>query len=220
MKWLNNKNESTYPEYWSRYESLFLDTKQNDINSSTYVVLDTETTGFNYDKDRMLCIGAVKVTDGYIDVNTAFEIYIKQDYYDEDAVKIHGILRNERIETISEEEAIILFLDYIKDSILVAHHAFFDITMINVALDRLQLPELKNKVLDTMFIYKATRLKSNTSDAKKKYSLDDLAENYDIDLSDRHTASGDALITALAFLRSVHFLVKTKDFTLKDLLKL
>lgn len=220
MKWIKNKNSRTSPEYWSRYESLFLKTKQHDINSSTYVVLDTETTGFDYDKDRVLCIGAVKIVDGYIDVNTAFEIYIKQDYFDEDSVKIHGILRNERIETVSEEEAIILFLDYIKDSILVAHHAIFDITMINIVLSRLQLPELKNKVLDTMLIYKETLLKSNTLDAKKKYSLDELAENYDIDLSDRHNASGDALITALAFLKSVHFLVKMKNFTLKDLLKL
>ena len=217
MKWMFNKDERTYPEYWSRYESAFLETKPQDIDTSTYVVLDTETTGFNYDKDRMLCIGAVKIKEGYIDISSAFEIYIKQDYFDENAVKIHGILKHDTFETVTEEEAIILFLDYIKDSILVAHHAFFDITMINTALNRLQLPELKNKVLDTMHIFCATRLHL---DPKKKYSLDELAEHYDIDLSDRHNASGDALITAIAFIRSVHFLVKTKDFTLKDLLKL
>ncbi|WP_253256228.1 PolC-type DNA polymerase III domain-containing protein [Formosa algae] len=44
-----------------------------------------------------------------------------------------------------------------------------------------------------------------------------MAEHYDIDLSDRHNASGDALITAIAFIRSVHFLVKNKNYTLKDL---
>ena len=214
MKWMFNKNERTYPEYWSRYESSFLESKPQDIKSSTYVVLDTETTGFNYDKDRILCIGAVKIIDGYIDVNTAFEIYIKQDYFDENSVQIHGLLKHDTFKTITEEEALILFLDYIKDSILVAHHAFFDITMINTALNRLELPELKNKVLDTMHIFRST--KANL-ELNKKYSLDELAEYYDIDLSDRHNASGDALITAIAFIRSVHFLVKSKEFTLKDL---
>ncbi|MHA7944410.1 3'-5' exonuclease [Formosa sp. 3Alg 14/1] len=220
MKWLFSNKEKSYPEYWTTYESLFTTAKQEDIHTSTYVVLDTETTGFNYDKDRMLCIGAVKIIDGVIDVSTAFEIYLKQDYFDKNTVKIHGILKNDKFETLSEEDAIILFLEYIKDSILVAHHAFFDINMINMALSRLELPQLKNKVLDTMHIFRATRIKSNLLDPNKKYSLDEVAEFYDIDLSDRHTASGDALITAIAFIRSIHFLIKTKAYTLKDLLKL
>ncbi|WP_434035889.1 3'-5' exonuclease [Formosa sp. 4Alg 33] len=220
MKWLFSNKEKSYPEYWTTYESLFTTAKQEDIHTSTYVVLDTETTGFNYDKDRILCIGAVKIIDGVIDVSTAFEIYLKQDYFDKNTVKIHGILKNDKFETLSEEDAIILFLEYIKDSILVAHHAFFDINMINMALSRLELPKLKNKVLDTMLIFRATRIKSNLLDPNKKYSLDEVAEFYDIDLSDRHTASGDALITAIAFIRSIHFLIKTKAYTLKDLLKL
>ncbi|QDO94763.1 3'-5' exonuclease [Formosa sediminum] len=218
MKWLFNKNENSYPDYWTRYNACFLDAKPIDINTATYVVLDTETTGFNYDKDKILCIGAVKIIDGSIDISTAFEIYIKQDYFDEDSVKIHGIIKNERIETVSEEEAVVMFLEYIEDAILVAHHAFYDITMINKALQRLELPKLKNSVVDTMFIYKATRTNSTTIDAKKKYTLDELAENYDIDLSDRHNAAGDALITALAFIKAVSFLVKNKNYTLKELL--
>ena len=217
MKWLFNKNEKNYPDYWLRYNAHFSEPKLTDINSSTYVVLDTETTGFNYDKDRVLCIGAVKIIDGYIDISTAFEIYIKQDYFNEKTVEIHGLIKNERIQTVSEEEAVVLFLDYIEDAILVAHHAFYDLTMINKAMERLELPELKNQVLDTMFIYKATRPNTTGLESKKKYTLDELAEHYDIDLSDRHNASGDALITAIAFIRSVHFLVKNKNYTLKDL---
>ncbi|CDF78950.1 DNA polymerase III epsilon subunit [Formosa agariphila KMM 3901] len=220
MKWLFNKTENTHPEFWTNYESLFLEQKEGDITASTYVILDTETTGFNYDKDRMLSIGAVKIINGYIDISTAFEIYIKQDYFDENTVQIHGILKNDKFETVTEDEAIVLFLDYIKDSILVAHNAYFDIGMINAAFKRHGLPELKNKVLDTMHLFRATRTKSTVIPPKKTYSLEDLAEHYDIDLSDRHTASGDALITALAFLKSIHFLIKTKNYTLKELFKL
>lgn len=221
IKWLFKKpKQKSYPDYWMRYESLFEEPKNTEIDTTRFIVLDTETTGFNYDTDRMLCIGALEIKDNNIDIKNTFEIYIKQTYFNAETVPIHGIIKNEKFKTYSEEEALILFLDYIKDAVLVAHHAFFDITMINEGLNRLGLPKLKNKVLDTMHIYKETRIKSNLIDQKKRYTLDEIAENYDIDVSDRHTAAGDALITAIAFLKSVQILIKTKDYTLKKLFKL
>lgn len=221
IKWLfKNPEKKSYPDYWIRYEALFSAPKNTEIHNTTFVVLDTETTGFNYASDRMLCIGALKINDNNIDIKDVFEIYIKQEYFNAETVPIHGIIKNEKFKTYTEEEALILFLDYIKDAVLVAHHAFFDITMINEGLKRLDLPPLKNKVLDTMHVYKETRIKSNLIDQKKRYTLDEIAENYDIDVSDRHTAAGDALITAIIFLRSVQHLIKTKHYTLKKLFKL
>lgn len=221
IRWLfSNPKQKSYPDYWKRYEALFEEPKDTEIPTTNFVVLDTETTGFDYNADRMLCIGALKLLNNEIDLKDVFEIYIKQDYFNEETVAIHGIIKNEKFKTYTEEEAIILFLDYIKDSVLVAHHAFFDITMINEALKRLGLPRLKNRVLDTMDVYKETRIKSNLIDQKKKYTLDEIAENYDIDVSDRHTAAGDALITAIIFERAVQELIKTKNYTLKKLFKL
>ncbi|MGG5486964.1 3'-5' exonuclease [Gaetbulibacter sp. PBL-D1] len=219
LSFFNKKPTPEYPKYWLDYEALFATTKRSELHNTRFVVLDTETTGFDYEKDRVLCIGAVDVFNNEINVANAFEVYIKQEHFNENTVEIHGIIKNERIETTTEEDALKLFLNYIGNSILVAHHARFDITMINKMLLRHNLPKLKNRVLDTVNLYRATRIKSNLI-KQDKYTLDEIAENYVLDVSDRHTAAGDALLTAIIFLKTTTILKNNKGLTLKKMFKL
>ncbi len=215
MDWLFNKK--TYPQYWIDYENHFDRKRKKQIQSSRFVVLDTETTGFDYEVDRLLCMGAVSIENNEIRVMQVFEVYIKQDHFNPKTVEIHGIIHHTKTKTHTEEDAIIQFLNYIKDSVLVAHHAVFDIKMINTALRRMGLPKLKNQVLDTTDLYNKTKVKSNFINQNKKYTLDDIAEDYSLDLSDRHTAAGDALITALIFLKTTSILNKSKSFKLASI---
>ncbi len=213
MDWPFKKK--TYPEYWKSYEGHFDNKKAITLEHSRFVILDTETTGFDYILDRLLSIGAVSISKNEIAVADAFEIYIKQERFNPDTVQIHGIVKNSKVHCLTEEQAIIQFLDYIRDAVLVAHHAVFDIKMINSALERLDLPKLKNKVVDTMDLYAKTRIKSNFISQNKSYSLDEIAETYSINLADRHTAAGDALITALIFLKTTSILNKSKTLKLE-----
>ena len=119
----------------------------------------------------------------------------------------------------NELEALQQFISFVGDSIIVAHHTIFDITMINKALERNGLPMLKNKTLDTATLYKKTLLKSPLLDRKDNYSLDDLADKFDISKKDRHTAMGDAYITAIAFLKILKKMEEKKEITLKELFK-
>ncbi|HCO82254.1 MAG TPA: 3'-5' exonuclease, partial [Arenibacter sp.] len=121
---------------------------------------------------------------------------------------------------ISESAAMEELLGFLNNAIIVAHHAIFDITMINRALERNGLPRLKNKVLDTSHLYKKTLLTSNVFKKKEHYSLDELAEKFDISKKDRHTALGDAYITAIAFLKIRNRLKGKGQLRLKDLLKM
>lgn len=178
------------------------------IESCRFVVLDTETTGFDYENDRILCIGALVLQNGIIEINNSFEHYMDQDHYDKNSAHIHGILRSDVLHHRSELQVLQLFLDYLGDSIIVAHHTFFDVTMINKALARHGLPELANKKIDTAYLYKETLIKSYLFERKDQYSLDDLADKFDISKKDRHTALGDAYITAIAFLKIIK---KLKD---------
>lgn len=190
------------------------------IESTRFVVLDTETTGFDYENDRMLCIGAISLQDGVIAIPEGFEMYIHQEHYDENSVHIHGILKDLVNNKPSELEVLKHFLVFLGNSIIVAHHTVFDITMINRALERNGLPTLTNKTLDTAFLYKKTLIKSNLLEYKDHYTLDDLADKYDISKKDRHTAMGDAYITAIAFLKILKKLKDKKrkgEFLLKDL---
>lgn len=171
------------------------------IESARFVVLDTETTGFDYITDRILCIGAIVLQNGTINLQDGFEHYIDQEHFDKSSVQIHGIIRSDVLDHKSEIQVLQLFLDYLGDSIIVAHHTLFDVTMINNALERNGLAKLTNKTLDTAVLYKKTLIKSNLLERKDHYSLDDLADKFDISKKDRHTAMGDAYITAIAFLK-------------------
>ncbi len=191
----------------------------NDIDTVRFVVLDTETTGFDYTTDRILCIGAIVLQNNTIPINGSFEVYIQQEHYDQATAKIHGILKEFVIDRPTELQALQQFLDFLGDSIVIAHHTIFDITMINKALERNGLPELKNKTLDTAVLYKKTLLVSNLLERKENYSLDELADKFDISKKDRHTAMGDAYITAIAFLKILNKLRERKEITLRQLFK-
>jgi DNA polymerase-3 subunit epsilon len=190
-----------------------------EINTTRFVVLDTETTGFDYENDRMLCIGAIVLQNNIISIQDSFEVFIDQVHYNKATAEIHGILREQVLDRPKELAALQQFLTFLGDSIIVAHHTKFDVTMINKALERNGLPELKNRTLDTAILYKKTLIISHLLDRKDHYSLDDLADKFDISKKDRHTALGDAYITAIAFLKIIKKLREKGDLTLKQLFK-
>ena len=215
--WPFSKNKSLeFPDFWWEYEEHFKEKLPESIHENTFVVLDTETTGFSLTKDRMLCIGALKLRDNTIVVKESFEVYIQQEHYDSESAEIHGILKHSKKSTISELEALKQFLEYAKNHILVGHHVIFDVNMMNAALKRNGLPKLKNKTLDTESLYIRTLLMSSVVQKKERYALDDLAKKFSISRKDRHTALGDAFITAIAFLRTIE---KLKPQKIKDLLR-
>lgn len=219
FNWFNKKENKVLPHYFLEYEDSFLNAPKLAINETRFVVFDTETTGFNRMRDRVLSIGAVSLIDNTLNVNDSFEVYLKQEIFNPETVHIHGILKEGSITKISELEALKSFLKYIGNSILVGHHINFDIMMMNQILVRNQLPEIKNKTLDTEHLYRTSKhtVYQNTL-PKERYTLDQLCDELNVSKSDRHTASGDALITAILFLKIIARLDKNNDLTVKDLL--
>ncbi|WP_282080645.1 3'-5' exonuclease [Aquimarina algiphila] len=207
--WPKKKNKN-HPDFWKEYLSLF--EKRGDklaFENIRFVAFDTETTGFDYIDDRVLSIGGVAVKNNSILVFDQLEVYLEQEVFNEDTVEIHGIRKNNGFDKITEKKALELFIQYIGNAILIAHHAEFDRRMINKALQRHGLGVLKNKFLDTGVLFKETKHLVYRNDIlNSHYSLDDLCIDLKISKSDRHTASGDAFITAMAFLKIVSRLKK------------
>ena len=203
--------------FWKKDDNLF--DENISIEETRFVVLDTETTGFDYDNDRILCIGALILQNNMISIQDSFEVYIQQDHYDKSTAQIHGILKDFVLKRPNELEALQQFLTFLGDSIIIAHHTIFDVTMINKALERNGLPALTNKTLDTAHLYKKTLIKSHLFERKDHYTLDDLADKFDISKKDRHTALGDAYITAIAFLKIVKKLKEKKEINLNQIFK-
>jgi DNA polymerase-3 subunit epsilon len=190
------KSKKDAPKFWKDYLSRFQKQTGN-FPSARYVVFDCETTGLDPKKDVILSIGAIGIEGDSILVNDYFEVFLKQEMYCPETVPIHGILKTGKEEKLIEPEAIIRFLSYIKHATLVGHHTNFDIKMVNQALKRLNLGKLKNKKIDTNGLYQ--KFKGWQSDQNS--GLDELCDVFKISKSDRHTASGDAFITALIFLK-------------------
>jgi len=211
LNWGSRKN---YPDFWKDYLNHFKKKKQAGINGTRFVVFDTETTGLEIKEDRILSIGAIGIIGNTLDVADSLELYIRQEAFNSKTIPIHGILKEGKVLKVSEEEAVAKFLIYIKDAILVAHHAAFDIAMINGCLLRQGLPKLKNKVLDTGILFKKTKLCDNLD---RYYSLDELSNLFHLKKHDRHTSSGDAYLTGLIFLKIISALRKTREMKLQDL---
>lgn len=216
---LFKKTPKNLPDFWKSYENLFKETQSKNFDDLVFVVLDTETTGFSFEEDRILSIGAVKIKKEIISVQDVFDIYLEQEKFNKETVHVHGLLKNGQRDCISEISAMQKFLEYVGNAIIVAHHAGFDMGMLNTALERHGLPKLKNTVLDTGVIYKKTLIKSYLVQPKSNYSLDELVEKFSISRKDRHTALGDAYITAVAFLKIISRLKEKKNFSLKSLLR-
>ena len=212
-------SKTTLPKFWTDYTDLFKKTTVKDFNDLVFVVLDTETTGFDFEEDRILSIGALKVKGHSIALNDIFDTYLLQEKFNKETVPVHGLLKHGQRNCIREMEALEKFLSYIGNAIIVAHHAGFDMGMLNAALKRNGLPKLKNTVLDTVVLYRKSLIKSYLVQPQRNYTLDELADKFSISKKDRHTALGDAYITALAFLKIIAKLKERKNFSLKTLLK-
>ncbi|MDC6364446.1 MULTISPECIES: 3'-5' exonuclease [Flavobacteriaceae] len=204
------------PDFWQSYASSMEKQLPSSVKDNAFVVFDTETTGLNTITDRILSIGALTIKNKAINAGEALEVFVEQNQYSSESAKVHGILKKEADGQLSELEAVKQLLKLLEGTIIVGHHVRFDVTMINNALNRNGLPKLKNKTLDTSTLYYKSLKRNERKKQGRHFSLDYLAEKFDISKGDRHTALGDAYITAVAFL---HIISKLKPVSISDLLK-
>lgn len=119
------------------------------------------------------------------------------------AVTVHGVTRDESRGGLEEPEALERFLDYLRDGVIVGHHIGHDVSAFNAAYERHWGAQFLNRSLDTMDL--TLHLERDGAFAgrppMRQFTLDALCEAFAVVPYDRHTASGDAFITAQVFLR-------------------
>lgn len=206
-----------YPDFWIHYINATKNYKPETIENAKFIVFDCESSGLDVRNDRILSIGAVTIKNKNIKVNQVFEYYVKQDVFKRESAVIHGLLKNHKDDQKEEEEVVKEFLKYIEGSIIVGHHVGFDMGLVNYALKRIGLPKLVNPTLDTGNLFKKTKHEIYADVYNKHFTLDELCDELKITKKDRHTASGDAYLTAIVFLKIIGRLKKTQQVSLKDL---
>ena len=167
-----------------------------------FVVLDSETTGLDPRKDRLITIGAVGVVAGEILLDDVFDELLEVEY-NSAAVTVHGVTRQESQRGVTETEALQCFLAYLQDGVIVGHHIGHDVATLNAGYQRHWGFSLQNRSLDTMEL--TLNLERDGAfegrDSIAEFSLDGLCSLFGVIPHDRHTASGDAFMTAQIFLR-------------------
>ena len=166
-----------------------------DLMSSTYVVFDTETTGFNAaGADQMIEIGAVKIRDGMI-IDKFDELIDPKRPIPEKITELTCIT-DDMVRGKDDEETVTRkFLEWTGDLPMVAHNAKFDISFIESAMRKYGLGEFTNTVIDTL------ELSRVLDQGYSRHGLSALVKRYNVPWEEdaHHRADYDAEGTALVF---------------------
>lgn len=168
----------------------------------TCVVFDIETTGFSPIKNRIIEIGAVRVTDGKIvDKFSTFvnpEVPIPYDIEQLTSINDGMVISAPTIEEVLPE-----FLAFCEGAVMVAHNASFDISFIKENARRQGLT-FQPTVLDTVSLARVLLPNLN------RFKLDTVAKELKISLENHHRAVDDAGATAEIFVKFIEML-KARD---------
>ncbi|MBK5931375.1 PolC-type DNA polymerase III [Halochromatium salexigens] len=210
--------ESTLAAYRSAFEPTWSD--EDRLEQMRFCVLDCETTGLDPKRHRIVSIGAVAVSEGQIDLSDRLEVLLRVRF-NTAATLVHGITRSETQHALDESEALSALLRYLGDGVIVGHHISHDLAMIDAALARYGTDRLRNRHLDTGQLTLALIEEGafGPEPGLEDLSLDGLCRFFGIVPHDRHTAPGDAFLTALILLRLLRVAARSGRATLAGLLR-
>ncbi|MGN0376071.1 MAG: exonuclease domain-containing protein, partial [Suilimivivens sp.] len=166
--------------------------------TSDFVVFDIETTGFSPVNNRIIEIGAVKVSGGAIVerystfVNPGVPIPFEIE-------KLTGINDSMVMDSPSIEIILPEFLSFCRDAVMVAHNANFDMSFIMENAQRLGIKR-KFTYVDTLGIARILL------PHQAKHTLDAVAKTLGISLENHHRAVDDAECTAEIFVKFIPML--------------
>ena len=167
------------------------------------IVLDTETTGLDYTKEKMVEFAAVRLENGKI--KDEFQTLINpEQHIRKSSMAIHGI-------TPTEAEAMPKILEFIGDYPIVAHNCIFDYSFLNEASLRTTGEELKNARIDSQQMFK------EVYPDLPSHGLEALTNKFKVELNNHHRAMADTMGLALAYPKLKKLYLQKYDWEVKQL---
>ncbi|HQX55368.1 MAG TPA: exonuclease domain-containing protein [Pyrinomonadaceae bacterium] len=182
--------------------------ENREIATTDFVVFDLETTGAKAPPCRITEIGAYRVRDGK--VTEEFQTLVNPETPIPPFITgLTGISDDMVKDAPLFADVVHDFLNFIGDSVLVAHNSGFDMRFLNHEIGRIfEDYRMANPCLCTVQL--SRRLLPDITNHKLKT----VAEHYSIDLVNHHRASADAFATAHIF---VNLLTQLSDDGVIDL---
>ena len=171
------------------------------LRELAFTVFDTETTGLEPSAgDEIIQIGAVRVLNGRLRRAEAFEQLIDpRRPIPRASIPIHGIEPQMVRGQPTIEQVLPAFHAYAQDTVLVAHNAAFDMRF-------LELKEAAAGVCFDQPVLDTLLLSAVVHPMQASHRLEAIAERFGIAVIGRHTALGDAIVTAEVLLRLIPLL--------------
>ena len=174
------------------------------------IVLDTETTGLDYTKEKIIEFAAIRLENGKI--KDTFQTLINpEQHIRKSSIAIHGITEEMVADAPKEEEILGKILEFIGDAPIVAHNAIFDYSFLNEASKRVFKRKLENEKIDTQQMFKeiAPELES--------HGLSALSNKFHVELENHHRAFDDAMALALSYPKLKKLYLQKYDWQTKQL---
>ena len=193
---------------------LIFNSKEYHLLEDTFVVFDTETTGFYAGSDQMIEIGAVKVQNGKI-IDRFDELIDPHRPIPKKITELTFITDEMVSGKDNEENVTKRFLDWAQDLPMVAHNAKFDISFMKAACNKYNLKEFNATVIDTMSLARLLHPEW------PNHKLQTLTKRLDVpwDEEKHHRADYDAEGTALCFYKMSKTLSDRNITTTTELLE-
>jgi len=179
------------------------------LDQLAYTVFDTETTGLDPSGgDAIIQIGAIRIVASKLRREDSFEQLVDPERSIPAAgIAIHGIEPTMVKDAPTIDTVLPAFHAYAADTVLVAHNAAFDMRFLELQRERCGVA-FEQPVLDTLLLAAAAQ------PAQASHSLEAIAERLGVPVLGRHTALGDAMVTAEVFLKLLPLLAERGIHTL------
>jgi DNA polymerase III epsilon subunit family exonuclease len=174
------------------------------------IVLDTETTGLDYTREKIIEFAAVRLENGKI--KAEYQTLINpQQHIRKSSMAIHGISEEMVKDAPTEAEVLPQILDFIGDYPIVAHNAIFDYSFLNEASLRVFDRELTNARIDTQHMFK------EVFPDLESHGLEALTKKFNVEFTKHHRAMADTMGLALAYPDLKKLYVQKYDWQEKQL---
>lgn len=181
------------------------------LSELTYTVFDTETTGLHPSQgDEIIQIGATRIVNGKLLRQESFEQLVDPGrYLTPESIQIHGITQEMVKNQPPIEKVLPAFHAFAQDTVLIAHNAAFDMRFLQLKEEATGV-RFDQPVLDTLL------LSAVIHPNQESHRLEAIAERLNITIIGRHTALGDAIVTADVFLKMIPLLAEKGIHTLRQ----